>query len=124
MPGRGVIAAIGVLAGALNGAAAMPGPPVIALFLASRQPPSVCRASLVLFFLITGLAGAVAVTLRGLVDADGAILAATLIPALWAGSWLGEKVFRLSGTRFYRPAALVFLAAIAATTLFQVLKTM
>lgn len=124
MPGRGTTALIGAVAGLLNGAAAMPGPPVIALYLAAPRPQAVCRASLVSFFLITGVAGILVAASRGLIDAGSLILAAFLMPAMLLGSWLGERAFARGGARFYRPAALGFLAAIAATALLQAVRAL
>ena len=59
---------IGALAGLLNGAAAMPGPPVIAMYLAAPQPIEVCRASLTTFFLLTAVTGAIFAFSTGLID--------------------------------------------------------
>ncbi|MFO1072387.1 MAG: sulfite exporter TauE/SafE family protein [Geminicoccaceae bacterium] len=122
MPGRGTTALIGAVAGLLNGAAAMPGPPVIALYLAAPRPQAVCRASLVSFFLITGVAGILVAATRGLIDAGSLVLAGLLAPAMLLGSWLGGRAFALGGARCYRPASLAFLVAIAATALLQALR--
>lgn len=124
MPGRLAVAGVGLFAGLLNGAAAMPGPPVIALYLAAPTPPAVTRASLVFFFLATGAIGAAAAAAQGLIDLDSLILAAVLTPALALGSLLGERVFRLAATRFYRPIALALLAAIAGVAFMQALRGM
>ena len=100
----------------------MPGPPVIAMYLAAPQPIEVCRASLTTFFLVTAVTGAIFAFATGLIDAGSLVLAGTLVPALLLGSWLGERLFRLGGTRFYRPAALILLAVIAVVTLLRVLR--
>lgn len=121
MPGRAAVVSIGLLAGLLNGAAAMPGPPVIAMYLGMPQPIEVCRASLTTFFLLTAITGSLFAFATGLIDGGNLALAATLVPALIFGSWLGELLFRLGGTRFYRPAALILLAVIAVVTLLRVL---
>ena len=121
LPGRAAVVSTGALAGLLNGAAAMPGPPVIAMYLAMKQPIEVCRASLTTFFLLTAVTGAIVAFATGLIDLGSLVLAGTLVPALLLGSWLGERVFRLGGARLYRPAALILLAVIAGITLLRVL---
>jgi uncharacterized protein len=122
MPGRAAIVSIGALAGLLNGAAAMPGPPVIAMYLTAPQPIEVCRASLTTFFLVTAVTGAIFAFSTRLIDVGSLALAGTLVPALVLGSWLGERLFRLGGTRFYRLAALILLAVIAVAALLRVLR--
>ena len=121
MPGPWAMTAIGALAGLLNGAVAMPGPPVIAMYLATPTPQAVCRASLVLFFLATGVAGVALATPQGLIDGGSLVLALALAPAMLLGSWLGTHLFQERGARLYRPLALTFLAAVAVTALLQVL---
>jgi uncharacterized membrane protein YfcA len=79
MPGRAAIVSIGALAGLLNGAAAMPGPPVIAMYLAAPQPIEVCRASLTTFFLVTAVTGAIFAFSTRLIDVGSLALAGTLV---------------------------------------------
>lgn len=121
IPGRAAIIGIGALAGLLNGAAAMPGPPVIALYLAVPQSIEACRASLTTFFLATAVMGTTLAFATGLIDVGSLALAATLVPPLVLGSWLGERLFRLGGARFYRPAALILLAVVALVSLLRTL---
>lgn len=112
MPGVPARLGVGVLAGVMSGAAAMPGPPVVVFFLASPASAAVSRASLQTFFMLTGLASLGLATASDLVTWTTVLLALLLTPALALGTWSGEWLFRRTEGRNYRPAALAVLLVI------------
>jgi hypothetical protein len=116
MPSRPVLAGTGLAAGVLNGIAAMPGPPVMVLYLAGALTVEVGRASLLIFFSVNNAIGAVSAGTAGLIPAGTLVLAALALPPLLVTQWLGRRVFVRSSVVRYRQVALVFLAALAAIT--------
>ncbi|MFT8243191.1 TSUP family transporter [Roseomonas sp. BN140053] len=104
----------GVLAGLFNGTTGMPGPPVIAFFLASPNSTAVARASMVVFFLATSGMALLPLALGGVVTGPVVGAAALTFPAVWAGSWLGDRLYRASPGGHYRPVALGLMVATAA----------
>jgi uncharacterized membrane protein YfcA len=108
MPGRVTSLAVGALSGLLNGAAAMPGPPVILLYLSGPTAVAVGRASLVMFFFFSAAIG------TALAVAEGLITGPTLmLPALVLGNRLGDRGFDRSSPQAYRRVAFGSLLAIA-----------
>src|SRR3546814_3926138 len=59
-PGRAAIAGTGLASGVLTGFAAMPGPPVVPFYLRRHLAPKVARASMLLTFFGTAIAGTLA----------------------------------------------------------------
>lgn len=116
MPGRPALAGTGVLSGVLNGIAAMPGPPVIVLYLAGTLAVEAGRASLLIFFLVSNAIGAASAATAGLIPAGSLVLAAVALPLLLLAQWLGRRMFLRASPARYRQVALVFLAALAALT--------
>lgn len=116
MPGRPALAGTGLAAGLLNGVAAMPGPPVIVLYLAGAVTVEVGRASLLIFFSVNNAIGAVAAGVAGLIPPGTIVLALAALPLLLAAQWLGRRVFLRATPARYRQVALVFLAVLVAIT--------
>lgn len=116
MPGRPALAGTGFVAGLLNGVAAMPGPPVIVLYLAGALSVEVGRASLLIFFSVNNAIGAVSAGTAGLIPSGTLVLAAAALPLLLLTQWLGRRVFLRASPNRYRQVALIFLAALAALT--------
>jgi hypothetical protein len=123
-PGPLGILGLGGVTGLFNGLAAMPGPPVIFLYLASDRPPAVSRASMLFFFLVTGSAGAAAAALRGMLGGDELVLTALLAPPMVLGTWLGELLFRRLGGRGYRAIGTAILGGIALAAIAKALATL
>ena len=103
---------VGLLAGLFNGIAAMPGPPVVAYYLASPLNSTVTRASLVTFFTATAAVGLVSVLVAGLLTARESLMIAIGLPVMLAGTFVGEALFERRGGH-HRTASLVILATIA-----------
>ncbi len=116
MPGGAALAGTGLAAGVLNGIAAMPGPPVIVLYLAGALTIEAGRASLLIFFSVNNVVGAVSAATAGLIPPGTLVLAAAALPLMLAGQWLGRRMFLNATPARYRQVALVFLAALAAIT--------
>lgn len=116
MPGRPALTGTGVAAGILNGVAAMPGPPVIVLFLAGPLTVEVGRASMVAFFAFSNAVGAAAAGVAGLLGWGTALLALVSVPLLLGAQWAGRRAYARGGEAQYRRIALWFLAALALLT--------
>jgi uncharacterized membrane protein YfcA len=116
MPGRPALTGTGLAAGVLTGIAAMPGPPVIVLYLASTLAIEVGRASLLIFFAVSNTVGAMSAGAAGLIPSATLVLAAIALPPLLVTQWLGRRVFLRASAGRYRQVALLFLAMLAALT--------
>jgi uncharacterized membrane protein YfcA len=106
----------GALSGLFNGIAGMPGPPVIAFYLASPVTSAVARASMIVFFLATSIFGLVPLAAFGLINGWSVAAAALGFPLVWLGSTLGGRLYRRSTEARYRLIAvwlLMFTAAVA-----------
>ena len=113
-PPAGVSAGFGVIAGLTGGAAAMPGPSVIFLFLAVPIAHEAGRASLILFFQISAMMSAVSATFAGLLELHSLILGALLVPAMLVGNTLGDRMFDKASAKTYRRVVVVLLAGLGA----------
>ena len=110
---------VGGVAGALSGAVAMPGPPVMIYFLARPTAAIMNRASLLMFFLFTDIGSIATGLVTGIVHVSTIIVAITLVPALYIGNKLGHHLFGLASDHHYRRIALGLLTIIALSTLVQ-----
>ena len=92
-PGPKETALTGIAAGILTGFAAMPGPPVVLFYL--RQPilPKEARASMMLVFFATAIAGTISAFVFGLANGRLLWLSLLLFPSVLLGNWLGAKSF-------------------------------
>jgi uncharacterized membrane protein YfcA len=113
-PHAGISAGFGAIAGLTGGAAAMPGPSVIFLFLAVPVAHEVGRASLILFFQVSAVMSAISATIGGLLQMQSLILGATLVPAMLVGNWLGDRVFDKASAKTYRRVVVLLLAGLGA----------
>jgi uncharacterized protein len=113
-PPAGVNAGFGVVAGLTGGAAAMPGPSVIFLFLAAPIAHEAGRATLVLFFQASQAMSAVSAAFGGLLTLSSLILGAVLVPAMLIGNWLGDRVFDKASAKTYRRAVVLLLSGLGA----------
>lgn len=115
-PGRPATTLVGIAAGLSNGLAAMPGPPVIAYYMALPFGRDVIRASLIMFFTITSaiaLAGSVPFHLVSLADS---IFAACMLLVMWIGTRLGAAMLRYGSDRLHKNVSMAVLALIALAT--------
>ncbi len=103
--GRWLAGVTGVASGICTGLAAMPGPPVIAYFMAFEPRVAVMRSSMIVFFPFAAAVALPSAFAAGLVGQEHFVLAASGLPAMLVGTWLGRLGFERWGTRNYRPAA-------------------
>jgi uncharacterized membrane protein YfcA len=106
VPGKGTIIATGALAGVMNGAAGLSGPPLVFLYLTRADSLSVGRATLIAFFLVTDAAALVFAWYGGIVQREAATTALLLIPFLLAGVFVGERAFRGTSPERFRQVVL------------------
>ncbi|MEQ1686994.1 MAG: sulfite exporter TauE/SafE family protein [Sphingopyxis sp.] len=92
-PGAAEIGLTGLTSGILTGFAAMPGPPVVPFYLRQRIEPRVARASMMLVFFGTAIAGAISAFALGVASVQTAALAAALFLPMLAGNWAGGLAF-------------------------------
>ncbi len=110
--GAGVLP-FGVVSGLFNGLAGMPGPPVIAFYLAAPIGSAVARASMIVLFLATSAIALVPLAGLGALGAATLLAAAFGFPAVWIGSRAGAALYRRSPERRYRTVAMALLVATA-----------
>jgi uncharacterized membrane protein YfcA len=92
-PGPKETALTGIAAGILTGFAAMPGPPVVPFYLHQPIPPKEARASMMLVFFATAIAGTISAFVLGLANGRLMWLSLLLFPSVLLGNWLGAKSF-------------------------------
>jgi uncharacterized membrane protein YfcA len=104
----------GLASGCLNGAFAIPGPPVIIFAMATQPDPLRSRALLMTFFLFSAIAALLSYSVAGFVTISTGWLFAMTFPAMFAGDKLGYYLFNRYGTSLYRTVALVVLFSVGA----------
>ncbi|PZQ21874.1 MAG: sulfite exporter TauE/SafE family protein [Sphingopyxis macrogoltabida] len=92
-PGRIAIAGTGAASGILTGFAAMPGPPVVPFYLRRRVEPRVARASMLMIFFMTAIAGTLAALWLGIATGRLFTLSVLLFPPMWLGNFVGARHF-------------------------------
>jgi uncharacterized membrane protein YfcA len=98
----------GFLSGLMNGALAVPGPPMIVYALLTQCDPARSRALLMLFFSVSSLLALVSYAVAGLYAPGTLWYVALALPALFVGDRLGNALFvRYSGAFYRRVAVLV-----------------
>lgn len=100
----------GGLAGLMGGAAALPGPPVVLLWLGGQSNAVIVRANLVAFFGITAIASGIAYWWNGLFTAESLLGSLPLIPAYLLPLQVGSRIFARASDRQFRTVALVLCA--------------
>lgn len=116
VPGRVATVLTGLIAGVLTGFAAMPGPPVVPYYFRSGLSPVQARASMMLVFFATAIAGTLVSTLFGLATIRLALLTLVLLIPMLLGNKLGSLFFgRISPRAWQSAVALVLgLAGVSA----------
>ena len=92
-PGRAAVIGTGVASGVLTGFAAMPGPPVVPFYLRRRLDPKTARASMLLIFFLTAIAGTAAALWVGIATQRLFLLALLLFAPMWLGNRFGGRHF-------------------------------
>lgn len=102
----------GLLSGLMNGALAIPGPPVIIYAMLSGLEPHRSRALLMTFFLFSALLALSSFAVAGMVNLQSLWYFLLAFPALYLGDKLGTSLFMRFGDVFYRRVALLGLAGV------------
>lgn len=115
-PGDAATVGVGGIAGLLNGAFGISGPPIALFFLGTERGAHVSRASMMACFLALDLVAVASFGVGGLIDR--AVLATVLfcLPALAIGSWIGHRMFHGSDTSKFRTRVLWILLILALVT--------
>ena len=92
-PRRAMVGATGITSGILTGFAAMPGPPVVPFYLRQKIDPAVARASMMLIFFATAIAGTLAAWWAGIAYRGIFLMGIALFLPMWAGNRLGGRAF-------------------------------
>lgn len=120
---RNILTSLGVggVAGILSGVASIPGPPVIAYWMAAGLPALIVRANLLALFLLGEFVSIGNLWLAGLFERDVVMLGIIATPAYFAGIIGGWAMFAKGGEWLYRVVTfgLIVLAAVLSLPLFD-----
>jgi len=120
-PGSLVNGVTGFASGVMNGAFAIPGPPVIVYAMATQADPARSRSLLMTFFLFSALLALASYGVAGFVTPASPLLFAITFPAMYLGDKLGYHLYRRFGAALYRRVALVVLFAVGLTIMLRAL---
>jgi uncharacterized membrane protein YfcA len=114
-------AGVGGVAGVLSGIAQIPGPPVLAYWLASDFPATVIRANLLVFFFLGEFVTIGNLAIAGMFVREPVLIAAVATPIYFAALMVGWRLFGLASDRTYRLVTygLIVCAAILALPLWD-----
>lgn len=121
-PGRVAIGVTGLSSGILTGFAAMPGPPVVPFYLRQRIAPATARASMMLIFFATAIAGTLASLWLGLATPRLFLLALLLFVPMWLGDHFGNRAFGRVPDRIWRGIVAVVLGLAGVSALVRLLS--
>ena len=99
----------GISAGILTGFAAMPGPPVVPYYLQGGVPPQTARASMMVVFFATAIAGTMSSFALGLTHWALAAIAVLLLAPMLLGNYLGSLAFGKISPLLWRTCVAVLL---------------
>ncbi|MDP5072167.1 MAG: sulfite exporter TauE/SafE family protein [Congregibacter sp.] len=111
-PRRGMAVFTGLVSGLMNGALAIPGPPVIVYVMATQADAHRSRAMLLTYFMLAAVIALCAFALSGYLTVQGLILFVLGMPAMLIGDRMGLVLFVRFGTQLYRRIALGVLYAV------------
>ncbi len=120
-PGRLAIGGTGIASGILTGFAAMPGPPVVPFYLRRSLPPKVARASMMLIFFATAIAGTLAALWVGIATWRLLILALLLFAPMWVGNHVGGRHFGTVAPHVWQAMVAVVLGLAAVSAVIRIL---
>ena len=93
----------GMVSGLMNGAFAIPGPPVILYVVATISDPVKSRAFLMMFFWCSSMVSLVMFGIAGLITPRPFQLLWVALPAMWLGNRIGDWAFGRFAGAAYRP---------------------
>lgn len=120
-PRWGVAAATGLMSGLMNGAFAIPGPPVIVLAMATQGEARRIRAMLLTYFMLAGAVALCVFALSGYVTFKSMCMFLLGMPAMLLGDQLGHRLFAKFGSRLFRRIALGLLYIVGISITLKVL---
>jgi uncharacterized protein len=112
-PSRAFIAAVGLVAGVMNGLASMGGPPIVVYLLALSHEAAVVRATSIVYFMLTAVLSLLLMSVNGLIDREILLWSVASVPLLMAGTYAGNWGFRRSRPHHHRLTAMVLLSLLA-----------
>lgn len=112
-PGPRMLLGTGAIAGAMSGAAGIPGPPVVLLYLSSPLPVATARATAISFFLFVDTTTLAFSAGGGLLDLAMLGRAAVLAPVMIGGILVGQRLYLVAKPETVRRAAIGLLALLA-----------
>ena len=121
-PGRIAVAGTGIASGILTGFAAMPGPPVVPFYLRRHLEPKVARASMMLIFFATAIAGTLAALWVGIATGRLVILSLILFLPMWLGNRIGGRHFGSVAPRVWQTMVAVVLGVAAVSAVVRILN--
>lgn len=107
------IALTGALAGALNGAAGTPGPPILLYYLGGGTTAKQLRANVTLFFFVLDCITLPWMAIKGLITSEVLLVAALSLPTGILGVIVGVKLFPLASELLFRVIAFTIIAGVA-----------
>lgn len=120
-PGRMEIGLTGIASGVLTGFAAMPGPPVVPFYLRQRIEPRVARASMMLVFFGTAMAGTASALALGGAGKQTLLTALLLFVPMLIGNWVGGLAFGRVPPRIWRGIVALILGVAGVSAVLRVL---
>ena len=103
--GRGLRPAVGAASGLMNGAFAVPGPPVIIYCMATESDPRRSRAFMIGYFTFTAVIALSSYGWLGLLSAQLFLLALVTYPAMLVGDRVGYRLHARHAAAHYRTIA-------------------
>lgn len=121
-PGKIAVAATGASSGVLTGFAAMPGPPVVPFYLRRRVEPKVARASMLMIFFMTAIAGTLAALWLGIANWRLFLMSLLLFPPMWLGNLVGARQFGRVPAHVWQAMVAVVLGVAAVAAVVRLLN--
>jgi uncharacterized membrane protein YfcA len=109
----GVSAAAGGVAGVLSGIAQIPGPPVIAYWMASGLPAVLVRANLLAYFLVGEAISIGNLWFAGMFERGPVLIGAVAMLPYFVGLMIGWRLFGLASAATYRRVTFLLIVAAA-----------
>jgi len=114
---------VGTVSGLMNGLLAMGGMWAMTLLISSGVRVATLRASMVALFFSTDAYAVLTGAGQGLVNSNILLRSFWVLPALFAGVWLGSRKFEGSDANTYRNVVLMVLTVLALLLLLKALHT-
>jgi len=108
---------VGSLAGLLNGAVGVGGPPVIFYLMSGPHDAAVVRASFTIFISMVQTFSLIVFLFSGAFPPDQLVRCAIMVPPFALGIWAGTHLFRRSSEALFRRVALGLMLAVSVAAL-------